>query len=302
MLSLFAILCHVILHVLAMIVIVLARFFKAVVSNPRSAVRTGVEFCKHWFKPRPTPVLASSFGGDQITQTALISVIIPVYNEAEHLRHTLDALAKTCDSHVEIVLVDGGSTDQSRQIAQDLGHKVLSAPSGRAQCLNFGASKAKGLIFLFLHADTCLPQNFCSLVRNALMDDRNLLGSFRFRIDERTWFAPILEWGTNLRAERGQFPYGDQALFVRRSVFDKQGGFPKQPLMEDWEFVYRIRKKGHVCMVSEPVLISSRRWKRLGYLRCLATNQLIILAYRLGISADRLASWYYPSSPSRANV
>jgi len=292
----FAIFIHVVFHFLLMVAIVLVRLSKAFVCSPRATVINVVEFFQDWLlSPTPTPLLASAFGGDPITKTSLISVIVPVYNEGDHLRHTLDALTKASDSNVEILLVDGGSTDESKQIAQEYGLSVSSAPSGRAKCQNFGASQAKGAIFLFLHADTCIPPNFCSLIRNALSDDRNLLGAFRFRIDDRTWFAPILEWGTNLRAKNGQFPYGDQALFLRRGVFEKVGGFPNQKLMEDYEFVRQIRAKGHVCVVDENIVISSRRWKRLGYWNCLATNQLIILAYRLGITADRLASWYYPS-------
>lgn len=290
-----AILFHVILHFWLMVVIVVFRLSRAFISDPRNTVTNFLDFVKGWLStPAPLPTLASSFGGEEITKESLISVIIPIYNEVNQLRNTLDALMKARDSNTEIILVDGGSVDESKEIAEEYGLKIFHASTGRSVCQNFGASKANGTILLFLHADTCVPLNFGTSIRKALADDRNLLGAFRFRIDDRTWFASILELGTNIRASRFQLPYGDQALFVRKSIFEKMGKFPNQRLMEDYEFVRQVRAKGRIHIVDDSIAISSRRWKRLGYLNCLVTNQLIIIAYELGITPDRLASWYYP--------
>lgn len=292
--SVFAILFHVCFHFFLMVVIASLQLTKAFISSPRATVHNVVTYFKDWLlAPSPTPALASSFGGPPITPTSLISIIVPIHNEAGMLKLTLEALKSASDSNVEILVVDGGSTDESKRIVEEMGLPLLSAPSGRASCQNFGASQAKGSILFFVHADTIVPGNFCTVVRELLANDKNLLGAFRFRIDERPWFAPLLEWGTNLRAKRAQLPYGDQALFLRKSVFDSLGGFPDQKLMEDFEFVRQVRAQGHVCIAQEHVVISSRRWKRMGYLNCLIVNQLIILAYTLGVTPDRLASWYY---------
>ena len=222
-----------------------------------------------------------------------ISVIIPTLNEAKTIEGVLKMLQPEA---VEIIVVDGGSQDDTIALAEALAQhsahiNIISARPGRANQMNAGAAIATGEILLFLHADTCLPSGFPALVVQAL-ESGALAGAFALHI---AGTMPGLRWierGVQWRSRFLQLPYGDQAIFLKTSQFQAIGGFANLPIMEDFELVRRLQKLGRIAIVSTPVLTSGRRWQKLGIFKTTLMNQGAIIAYFLGISPDRIAHWY----------
>jgi rSAM/selenodomain-associated transferase 2 len=188
--------------------------------------------------------------------------------------------------------VDGGSSDRTREEARAHCAVVIEAPMGRARQMNVGAQYASGEYLIFLHADTLLPENWAESVRQALKKTEVLGGAFSLRIDGHFFGLRIVEALANLRSHRFSMPYGDQAIFVRAMDFRELGGFPDIPIMEDFEFMRRLGRRGRVHILTERVVTSCRRWKTLGILRTTAINQAVILGYYLGVSPARLARFY----------
>jgi len=196
---------------------------------------------------------------------------------------------------VEVIVVDGGSSDDTVQLAESLGVKVIAATTGRAHQMNTGARAATGDILLFLHADTILPTSFQILVRTALIKTARatpIAGAFELRIAAPLPSLRLIESSVNWRSRWLQMPYGDQAIFLKREVFDNVGGFPDLPIMEDFELMRRLRRLGRIVIVAAPVLTSGRRWLRLGVWKTTLINQIAILAYLLGVSPLQIAHWY----------
>lgn len=198
-------------------------------------------------------------------------------------------------------MVDSGSHDGTVQLAQSWGVKVLSAPTGRADQMNVGAKVAAGDILLFLHADTLLPAHFDAIVRRALLATSKgnaaqkkafVAGAFQLRINASLLSLRLIESGVNWRSRWLQMPYGDQAIFLLQDVFHNIGGFPELPIMEDFELMRRLRRLGRIVIVPEPVLTSGRRWLRLGVLQTTLINQIVIIAYLLGVPPKQIAYWY----------
>ncbi len=223
----------------------------------------------------------------------LISVIIPVLNEVDRLPSTL-ATVQT-GAKIEIIVVDGGSSDGTIALAQDLGVEVIATPANRAAQMNAGAAAAQGEILLFLHGDTRLPAEFDRWIRQVLtsaVEPAIAAGAFELTIDSPGWKLRLVEWGVKARSHWLQLPYGDQAIFLKASTFRALCGFAALPIMEDFELVQRLKKLGRIAIVPAPVLTSGRRWQTIGVLRTTLLNQGIILAYYLGISPSRIATWY----------
>lgn len=221
---------------------------------------------------------------------AEVSVIIPALNEAGAIGATLRQIPRT--EEVEVIVVDGGSSDHTRAIARACGARVIHASGGRAHQMNAGAAVARGEILLFLHADTRLPADFVRVVRKTLSRTGVIAGVFRLRIGSPQWRLRIVEALANFRSRYLCAPYGDQALFLRSRHFRAAAGFAKLPIMEDFEFVRRIARWGRIAIAPAAVITSARRWERLGILRTTVVNQAIIVAYLLGVSPARLAVWY----------
>ncbi len=224
------------------------------------------------------------------TDLSRVSVIIPALNEAGHIAMTLENVRK--GSPHEIIVVDGGSADETCAIAQNCGATVIHSKPGRARQMNAGAAQATGNVLLFLHADTLLPDNWTRVVTDTLGMPGVVAGSFGFRVAESFPGRWLVEWTTNLRSRWFQNPYGDQTQFLRRAMFEELGGFADLPIMEDYELNQRLRKLGRVVTADAAAITSGRRWKRLGVVRTTLTNKMMIAGFHLGVCPHKLARFY----------
>jgi rSAM/selenodomain-associated transferase 2 len=242
-----------------------------------------------------------------------LSVIIPAINEAGHIGKAVASaigawshpppfvpppaggggigVSGTLEAAVEVIVVDGGSTDGTPKIASGQGAKVISSPPGRATQMNAGAGAASGDVLLFLHADTTLPVNYASHVFNALEPPDVAAGAFMLKLDSQHPVLRAIGRLANWRARWLKLPYGDQAIFLRARSFREIGGFPEMPVMEDFELMRRMRKKGAVTFVPAYAVTSARRWTEKGILRTTLVNQAVIIGYLMGVSRERLAGW-----------
>jgi uncharacterized protein len=223
-------------------------------------------------------------------RTLSISVIIPALDEAAHLHRTLAGLGGVDD--LEIIVVDGGSQDETIAIAAAHGAVVLSAPRGRARQMNAGAAAAHGEMLLFLHADTQLPPGFAVEAQRQLAGPGVAAGAFRLGIAGQKRGLRQVAQLANWRATALQMPYGDQGLFLRARLFREVGGFPDQALMEDFALIRTLRRRGRIVIAPLTAITSGRRWQQQGLIRTTLLNQMIILGYLLGCPPHRLARWY----------
>lgn len=222
--------------------------------------------------------------------TSSISIIVPTLNEATNLPGLLPAARKV----KELLVVDGGSNDNTLLVAKELEYGIIeeTGAGGRGTQFNTGAANASGSILLFLHADTHLPLDFPHAVSTCLANSENILGSFRLQVNNSDILLSLVLLFTNIRSKFLQLPYGDQSLFIRKKDFLKLGGFPEVPIMEDYIFVKRAKKKGKIVTLDQAVTTSARRWKQLGVFQTTVTNQLVVLGYHLGIKPEKLAAFY----------
>ena len=219
-----------------------------------------------------------------------ISVIIPALNEAHYIADTI-----TCIGHgnnTEIIVVDGGSIDDTVSIARQLGATVIEGFPPRSRQMNRGADAASKKILLFLHADTRLPENFDRYILRAVYQPGVVAGAFELRIDSPVSSLRFIERIANWRSRYLKMPYGDQAIFMFSNVFHEIGGVPNIPIMEDFELIRRFRKKGDVVTLHQPVITSPRRWLNHGILKTTLINQLIVVSYFMGTSPDTIARLY----------
>ncbi len=224
----------------------------------------------------------------------MISVVMPTYNEEKALPHTLAALFAQPGEY-EVILVDGGSTDRTCAIVGGLAlspqHsafstvRLLTASKGRASQMNVGAKQARGEWLLFLHADTVLPIGALRRLNEMENDQTIQAGGFMHRFSGDDWRLRFISFLDNFRCVRSRIIYGDQALFVRRSLFEELGGFPHQPILEDVAFCERLIKKTSPLILSPPVVTDARKFLKMGIVRSFVRVLLIILhvEYRLPI-------------------
>lgn len=224
------------------------------------------------------------------SQKGLLSIIIPTLNEAGSLPELLASVLK--EPQTEIIVVDGGSSDATCGIAEEAGVRIIRCGRGRGRQMNAGAAMARGEVLLFLHADSQLPPDFARTVWTC-MESGQTVGAFRLRIDDPSWVYRLVEFGANLRSRWLQLPYGDQAMFMKSAIFFTMNGFQNWPLLEDVDLVRRFRRsRGRIVITATSVTVSARRWRRIGVIRATLLNQIIIIAYRLGVSPGRLAALY----------
>ncbi|MBI5250434.1 MAG: TIGR04283 family arsenosugar biosynthesis glycosyltransferase [Desulfomonile tiedjei] len=219
-----------------------------------------------------------------------ISVIIPTLNEESNLAKTLATV--TGFDNVETIVVDGGSTDRTVDIARGHDVRVLSGPQRKAVQMNLGALAASGEFLVFLHADTVMPEGWIDHVRREMQRPGAIAGAFELRIDCDRSALRLIEALANFRSRSLGMPYGDQAIFIKTDTFRALGGFPNQPIMEDFELMRRLRKRGRINIAPAAVLTHARRWKKRGIWATTAINQVLIVAYSMGISPKLLARLY----------
>ena len=174
-------------------------------------------------------------------------------------------------------------------------NSVFKGVGGRAGQMNAGAKQARNKTLLFLHADTKLPPHYNSHIFASLSDSRVCAGAFRLSIDSNIYGIRVIERFANFRAVWLQKPYGDQGLFLRKSVFWKAGGFPQMPFMEDYEMVRHLSRMGRIAIAEADVGTSARRWEALGVFKTTILNQIIVACYHVGVPIHRLQRWYRES-------
>jgi rSAM/selenodomain-associated transferase 2/rSAM/selenodomain-associated transferase 1 len=227
---------------------------------------------------------------DIFSNKSLISIIIPTLNEATTIGPLLNYLGRS--EEIERIVVDGGSRDQTRDIAARKGAKVLKVPGGRALQQNAGAAVARGRILLFLHADTLPPEGYVDRICAALNRPSTVAGAFRFKTDDSRAIMRLVEWVTSIRSTIFQMPYGDQGIFMEKRVFDEMGGFLPLPIMEDFDLIRRLSSRGRIVTLSDAAITSARRWQRLGVIRTTLVNQIMIVGFLAGIPISRLHRLY----------
>jgi len=219
-----------------------------------------------------------------------LSIVVPALDEAGQIAATL---ATAQGPHVlEVLVVDGGSRDETAALARRAGATVLTAERGRARQMNAGAAVATGDALLFLHADTRLPPGFDAAIAAALADPAVVGGRFDLRLEPATPFLDLTAALINLRSRLTRIATGDQALFVRRAVFVAMGGFADLPLMEDVAFTRALKRRGGIACLRDRVATSSGRWRRDGPLRTVLLMWWLRFLYWCGVPAEQLKRRY----------
>ena len=223
-----------------------------------------------------------------------ISIIIPVYDEAENLRALLPYLRASFPAETEIVVVDGHPLRTSLASIQSRDIVKLATPAVRALQMNRGASIASGDTLLFLHADTRPPANAAALIRTCFVDEGALCGGFQLGVDSAKWSYRLMAKLSTLRSRITNELYGDQGLFIRAQYFRELGGFDEGlPFLEDVDVMRRIHRDGHGIRILEAAVITSpRRLVAEGVPYVLLRNALVVLLFRLGVPASRLKRLY----------
>ncbi len=223
----------------------------------------------------------------------MISVIIPTLNEEDNIGRCIEGVLKEC-CDCEIIVADGGSTDKTAEFAKSYpGVSFIQSQRGRGIQMNKGASVVSGDILLFLHADTILEAGWAGSILSALEDTSTSGGAFTFSLQSLLWKYRLVEAWVKLRCRVCLLPYGDQAIFVRKRAFDSIGGYKSIPIMEDVDFIGRLKKFGNIVILNKKAITSGRRWSKKGLVKTAAMNQLLMLLYKFGINPSRLARIYY---------
>lgn len=236
-------------------------------------------------RPLPTPPPQAGEGKKKL------SIVMPVLDEAAGIDAALRALAPLHAHGVEVIVVDGGSSDGTPALAGPLADCVLTAPRGRSLQMNAGAAAAGGAVLLFLHADTQLPDHADVLILDGLTRSGRFWGRFDVRFDHGRWLT-LVAWMMNTRSRLTGICTGDQAMFVSRAAFERVGGFPPIALMEDVSLSARLRRLGRPLCLRARVATSGRRWRQRGTLRTILLMWRLRLRYFLGADPARLAQAY----------
>ena len=222
-----------------------------------------------------------------------ISMIIPVLNEIDMIEATLSRLQPSRACGHEVIVVDGGSTDDTDRVAMPLADKVIKIEAGRALQMNAGARASEGNILWFLHADTLVQTSTYQVLIDSLVESTARWGRFDIRLSGNGSLFYLVAWSINLRSRLTGIATGDQGIFVRSDVFSRSCGYEDIPLMEDIELSRRLKKtEGRPLNLTHKLVTSSRRWESGGPLRVIGLMWALRLAYALGVSPTKLAKRY----------
>lgn len=248
--------------------------------------------------PGRAAVVAELWRSDSERSAGLISIVVPVLNEAGQVSEALQRLQGFRAAGHEVVLVDGGSSDATCEQARPYVDQLLNSRPGRAKQMNAGAASARGNILLFLHVDTELPDTARHQLESSAVKGR--WGRFDVRLSPGHRMFPVIAFLMNVRSRLTGIATGDQCLFADKALFDRIGGFPDQPLMEDIELCRRLKCVQKPLCLRDKVITSSRRWQKNGVWRTIFLMWRFRLFYFLGRSPESLAAEYYPESASQA--
>ncbi|MEK7280069.1 MAG: TIGR04283 family arsenosugar biosynthesis glycosyltransferase [Nitrospirota bacterium] len=218
-----------------------------------------------------------------------VSVIMPVLNEEEIIEDTIRSLN---DPRLELIVVDGGSRDKTASIVSRYKARLIPSMPGRGRQMNHGARCSTRDILLFLHGDAKITENGIDAMLNAMEDPLIIGGAFRLAIDSRSPCLSFVALWANMRSIIFGLPYGDQGIFVRRSAFEEIGGYQDVPIMEDLEFIRRLKRRGKITIMRESVSVSSRRWDKEGPIYTTLRNLILTAFFLLGVSPKKLYKWY----------
>ncbi|MEM8499687.1 MAG: TIGR04283 family arsenosugar biosynthesis glycosyltransferase [Pseudomonadota bacterium] len=222
----------------------------------------------------------------------MLSIIVPVLNEARRLPELLTQLHKLRLVGWEVIVVDGGSEDQSMALCSGTVDRLISAPAGRAAQMNAGARQASGSTLLFLHADTRLPNDVIDQLK-AFEQSGAQWGFFPVRLRGDAWYYRMIEWCMNKRSALTSIATGDQVQCVRTRMFAKEQGFKSLALMEDIDLSKRLKRRGEPYLFASPVSCSVRKWQNHGVVRTIVLMWRLRLAFFLGADSEKLRASYY---------
>lgn len=238
-----------------------------------------------------------------MTANATVSIIIPIFNEAANLPQLFENITSLDPAPQQVLIIDGGSTDNSTVIAQNIiktlivnnpsaiDWQVIESNAGRAVQMNAGATLAISEILLFLHADTQLPNYAITEITSAVM--RAKWGRFDVHLDSSEWMLKVVSQMMNWRSRLSGIATGDQAIFVERKLFEQLGGYPNQALMEDVEISKRLKAVGKPACLKSNVITSARRWEKHGNWRTIVLMWQLRFDYWRGVPADNIKRRYY---------
>ncbi|VAX21836.1 hypothetical protein MNBD_NITROSPINAE02-1641 [hydrothermal vent metagenome] len=219
-----------------------------------------------------------------------ISIIIPAYKEGERLAKLARKFIGIKGCEVVAAMAEGDKAT----IKPDSGETIIvNAQKGRAKQMNAGAAVARGDILVFLHADTLITPHSFARVRSALAEPGAVGGAYRFKIDASSFAFGLIGVMANLRSKWLKAPYGDQAIFIKREVFRKIGGYREIPIMEDTRLVTDMKQEGRIVIIDDYAITSSRKWLKEGATYTTIRNWIIMLAYKMGAKPENLVKWYY---------
>ena len=222
------------------------------------------------------------------------SIVIPVLNEADRISSLISNLRmQSSENFYEIIVVDGDPQGTTVKVIHDSKVMSITADRGRARQMNAGAAIAGGEVLIFLHADTLLPPKALNKISGVLENEKYVGGAFSLGIDSDRLLLKYVAARASMRSRINRIPYGDQAIFIRKSYFDKIGGFKEIPLMEDVDLMRRIKKRGDIIYIfSDQVMTSPRRWEKEGIVYTTIRNQILVSLYFLGVGPEKLVKYY----------
>ena len=221
----------------------------------------------------------------------VISIIIPTYNEQENIKRLLDYLVEFRKDDIELIVVDGGSSDLTVKTVGEYDNvRLIHSQKGRAIQMNAGWKASSGEYLFFLHADSTLPKGWYSAIQLAFRITNCVAGSFYLQFDINGFWFRLYSGLSKIKSPLVTF--GDQGLFVKRAVFEQLDGFRELPILEDYDMIKRLRSMGKVIKLDLPMITSARKFQKNGVIYQQLKNISIVLLYKIGISSKRLAGWY----------